>query len=92
MREETHSYRRVVIISVMPKGVEHADRICKNSKRSRVIISVMPKGVEHSLEALSRQAICFVTISVMPKGVEAYPRASLELKGRFFRRIISSCV
>ncbi len=62
-----------VIISVMPKGVEHYAAV-RSDLIFTVIISVMPKS-RNSSTAGSR-----VIISVMPKGVEHIERTSGTLE------------
>ena len=38
---------------MMPKGVEHADKITIDQVRAAVPTSLMPKGVEHKIKHLA---------------------------------------
>ena len=66
-----HRTSSVVIYPLMPKGVEHIDRIqCSRYRSIRVINPLMPKGVEHRFAIACIQSTCSVIYPLMPKGVE----------------------
>ena len=52
MTENVESITEAVIVSLMPKGVEHTGKRLSASQLTMVIVSLMPKGVEHGYTAV----------------------------------------